>query len=136
MLDEKARTTLAGLQLNLNITITQKHDPSKPDHLVLASDPKPGTDVAAGDTVKLVVNSLAAPAEQTAASNDGLVPVPDYAGRNSTDTMNELEQLGFAASYSTVTSHLQSPGYVVKTDPSAGSRLPRGSAVKVIIAVE
>jgi len=133
MVDDKAKMALKNLKLGLEITITQKSDPDQSEHQVLACDPKPGTLLTAGDTVHLIVNIHTASVE-TPEPDHGLVSVPDYAGRSGKEAIKELEKLGFAVSDSTEKTRLQSPGYVIKTDPSAGAKLPHGSTIKVIIA--
>ena len=137
MVDEKAKTTLKNLNLNLDITVTQQSDPSQPDRIVLACEPKTGSEISTGAVVHLTVNSiagLATPSTQAVPSDDGSVQVPDYTGHGYMDAMSDLDRLGFVASYSTVRSHAQTPGHVVDTEPAAGSKLPRGSTVKVIFA--
>ncbi len=134
MIDSKAREKLEDLKLGLTITIMQKEDTSKPDHVVLTCDPKPGTTLSQGAAVSLVVNSLSDAPAPPDASSSSVITVPNYVGRNGEEAVNDLGHLGLIATSSEERSHLQSAGNVIRTSPSAGSQLPPGSEVTVYIA--
>jgi len=77
--------------------------------------------------------------------SDGKPPIPaqtakqetvtlgEYTGRQGEDVMTDLQQLGLSPSISKEKKTAPS-GTVVSTDPPAGSRLPSGSKVLIIVA--
>ena len=135
VIDTKAQKQLEELHLGLTITEIPKQDASQPEHVVLSCEPPPGSPLQQGDAVHLVVNSLSAKSEQAPSSSTASSSVlPDYAGHNGQDVVNDLIRQGFSASYSLEKSHLQSPGNVIKTDPPAGSQPRPGNAINVVIA--
>jgi len=132
MVEAKARALLEGQ--GLAVTVIQKQDPAQPDRVVLNCDPKPGTHCQAGDKIQLVVNNLPAQAQQPATNNQSLVTVADYTGRSGQEAVDDLQRHGFNVNYTMEASRLQSRGNVIKTIPPAGSMLPAGTEVKVVIA--
>src|SRR5581483_5423018 len=89
---------------------------------VLAQDPKPGKRAKPGTRVTLQV-----------AKGQASVAVPDVTGQTQQDAQNALRQAGFGAKAVQVPSS-QPSGTVVAQNPSAGTKLARGSSVRLNVA--
>lgn len=127
VLDSKAKTLVEDA--GLKVVIATDADASKPDHMIIACDPKPGTQVERGSTVRLTVNTP--PARTT---EQKTVTVENYYGRTSQDAINDLRQRGLSPTWTTEPSRLQPSGYVIRTEPAAGARIPLGGSITVVIA--
>jgi serine/threonine-protein kinase len=132
MVDSKAYSKLQALGLKVETTIVS--DPSQPERIVMASDPKPDTTVAKGSTVKLSINAVkAAAGEQNTTSAQPLF-ISDYTGKISKDAISDLQNNGFTVEWQTEASQAQASGCVTRTIPPAGSQVVSGSKVTVVIA--
>lgn len=87
---------------------------------VLSSDPAPGTAVARGSAVRLVV-----------ASGSNLVP--DVVGMDAVGAASSMRAAGFVPAQTTVASD-RPTGTVVGVEPAAGSAVRLGSAVTILVA--
>lgn len=87
---------------------------------VLSSDPAPGTAVARGSAVRLVV-----------ASGSNLVP--DVVGMDAAGAASSMRAAGFVPAQTTVASD-RPMGAVVGVEPAAGSAARLGSAVTILVA--
>jgi len=87
---------------------------------VLSSDPAPGTAVARGSAVRLVV-----------ASGSNLVP--DVVGMDAAGAASSMRAAGFVPAQTTVASD-RPTGTVVGVEPAAGSAVRLGSAVTILVA--
>ncbi|MFI6485360.1 Stk1 family PASTA domain-containing Ser/Thr kinase [Nonomuraea sp. NPDC050663] len=94
---------------------------SKPQGTVIATDPKPGTEVSEGKTVTLFVPSAR-------------VEVPDVAQWSLKDAEKELKGLGFKVTVVEQASPDIPAGSVIMTNPPAGTQLPTGGSVTLVIS--
>ncbi|GAA4054203.1 Stk1 family PASTA domain-containing Ser/Thr kinase [Nonomuraea soli] len=94
---------------------------SKPQGTVIATDPKPGTEVSEGKTVTLFVPSAR-------------VEVPDVAQWSQKDAEKELKGLGFKVTVVEQASPDIPAGSVIMTNPPAGTQLPTGGSVTLVIS--
>ncbi|GAA4239245.1 Stk1 family PASTA domain-containing Ser/Thr kinase [Actinomadura meridiana] len=93
---------------------------------VISSDPQPGTNAKKGSAVTLVVSQgKKAPPE---------VEVPDVTGKPYAVAKKMLEEQGFEPEKSVETNDSVTRGNVVSTDPSGGSKAPKGSSVTVVVS--
>jgi eukaryotic-like serine/threonine-protein kinase len=86
---------------------------------VIAEDPQPDTQLAQGSTVTLTVS---VPGE-----------VPDTEGMSVDTARSTLSAAGYGVSKTQYTTNEGAGGRVIGTDPSAGTNLPPGTAVTLIV---
>jgi beta-lactam-binding protein with PASTA domain len=128
MTASKARRSLEAL--GLKVVETAGSDATQADKIVLGCDPKAGEKVARGSIVHLTVNARPE-GGRTAA---GLVSLKNYAGTRAQVAVQELTALGLTPSLKPIVSQNQPSGFVIETEPPAGSQLPRGARVAVVVA--
>ena len=112
-----ARAALSGMQLV--VTTTSKFSDTAPAGQVISTLPTPGTSLARGSTVALVVSK-----------GPDLVPVPSMSGVTSIDgAITVLQRAGLTAG------NVSGPaaGAPVSTTPSAGQQVKRGSSVDIVL---
>jgi eukaryotic-like serine/threonine-protein kinase len=90
---------------------------------VLSSDPKAGTEVAAGSRVNLSVSK-------------GGGEVPDVLGQAQEDAENAIRDAGFRPAVREIDSPGSQPGTVLQQNPGAGTTLARGSTVTIVVAAQ
>jgi beta-lactam-binding protein with PASTA domain len=103
---------------------------------VISQDPAAGTKVDKGSTVSYVVSTgspspTATPTPTPSASG---VSVPNVYGMQSTVAAQELTAVGLTVAYREKANTGQQPGTVVKIRPDAGTVVPAGSTVLLVIA--
>jgi eukaryotic-like serine/threonine-protein kinase len=110
-----------GLRVSFSEQESEDEDPGT----VLRQSPEPGTRVAEGSTVTLTV-----------ASEPERVDVPDVIGQGEREAVNAITDAGLTARVRTeeVAPDDPSIGQVVRTNPSAGREVDRGSTVSVTVA--
>ncbi len=115
-----ARNVLVQNSLGLG-TVTQV-DSDQPEGYVLSSTPAAGQQVDKDSLVNITVSN-------------GKVAVPDVLGKSESEAKSQLQQAGgFDVSVSTVEDGTVSPGTVIDQSPSGGTKVKRGSAVKITVA--
>jgi beta-lactam-binding protein with PASTA domain/tRNA A-37 threonylcarbamoyl transferase component Bud32 len=90
---------------------------------VISSTPAEGTLLQKGQTVTLVVSS-----------GPRQVAVPDLVGKDSGDATDQLTNVGLEASISERETTDEDPGTVLEQDPAAGTKVAKGSQVKLVVA--
>jgi eukaryotic-like serine/threonine-protein kinase len=119
--ESEARSSLEGAGFEVNRT-EQAHD-SVPEGNVIGTNPAPGTQVAPGQTVTMVVST-----------GPGTVQVPNVVGVEDDDAADALEAQGFNVSQvSQSTNNPNEDGIVLRTEPSPGSQVPPGSTVIIVV---
>lgn len=103
--------------------ITYGNVPSKQPGEVLHQDPAAGINVKKGKTVSLTVNGEA---EQ--------VVVEDVKGYKQQDAYDALKALDLSPKIQAVADDDTAVGYVVKTDPAAGSTVSTGTTVTIYVS--
>jgi len=133
-----AEARLALESAGLRIEATDVQDSSKPDGLVLALDPKAGTLVPPGAPVRVKVNDNPAPpahATHTAPPQEPpMVIVPDYTGIPGKDAASDAYARNLKPEWQYQESPRWSGGTVILTAPPAGSRVPPGSKIMLMLA--
>jgi beta-lactam-binding protein with PASTA domain/tRNA A-37 threonylcarbamoyl transferase component Bud32 len=123
----QASSTLSGAGLTLGSTSEQPSD-SVPEGLIMSQSPGPGSEVPPGSSVDVVVSS--GPEEPET------VTVPDVSGQSTSAAVSNLE----AAGLEVASQGIQRPdpsvpeGFVIGTNPSAGSEVPEGTVVTLIVS--
>jgi beta-lactam-binding protein with PASTA domain/tRNA A-37 threonylcarbamoyl transferase component Bud32 len=130
--DAEAKLADAGLVG----AVTQAPSTTVPAGSVISQDPAAGTKVDKGSTVSYVVSSgspspTATPTPTPSASG---VSVPNVYGMQSTVAAQELTAVGLTVAYREKANTGQQPGTVVKIRPDAGTVVPAGSTVLLVIA--
>jgi len=120
----QAGQTLATKNLTGNFV---EEDSDQPPGTVLRSDPAAG-----GPVAKLPQGG--SPTVTVVIAREPLVPVPDVTGLDPAGALAALTQAGFQASQSTVSSETVPAGGVIGTEPTAGTPLAKGTAVKVLVS--
>ena len=90
---------------------------------VLSSNPAPGTKVAPGTGVELVISS-----------GPPLCQVPDVTGQSVAAATSAIKEACAAAVTVTTESADAEPNTVLRTSPPAGSKVPTGGAIRLIAA--
>ena len=108
---------------DLTFEITYGNVPSKQPGEVLRQTPAAGMTVKKGKTVSLTVNGEA---EQ--------VVVEDVKGYKQQDAYDALKELNLSPKIQAVTDDDTAVGYVVKTDPAAGSTVSTGTTVTIYVS--
>jgi serine/threonine-protein kinase len=90
---------------------------------VISSTPAEGTLLQKGQTVTLVVSS-----------GPRQVAVPALVGKDSGDATDQLTNVGLEASISERETTDADPGTVLEQDPKAGTKVAKGSQVKLVVA--
>jgi serine/threonine-protein kinase len=116
-----ARDLLEGK--NFQVVVNPKSDDTVPVDQVIDQSPKGGTKAPRGSTVTVTVSS-----------GRQQVPVPNVAGRDQSAAANILGQAGFNVSTQTTSSDTVTAGSVIRTEPSAGTPLAKGSSVTMIVS--
>ena len=115
---DEARDRLGAIGLRAQ---TVREDSSEAAGTVLRTEPRAGSLVVAGTTVRLAVSS------------GTLVRVPDVVGDDDAAAQRTLTSVGLTAA----ATYLASPkpsGTVTQTDPAAGTEVPRGARVAVSVS--
>lgn len=108
---------------DLTFEITYGNVPSKQPGEVLRQTPAAGMTVKKGKTVSLTVNGEA---EQ--------IVVEDVKGYKQQDAYDALKALNLSPKIQAVADDDTAVGYVVKTDPAAGSTVSTGTAVTIYVS--
>jgi serine/threonine-protein kinase len=118
---ERAEGERRVRERGFEIQITQVESP-RPAGTVIAQQPDPGTVYGEGGIVALTV-----------AGSSILIAVPDVTGLRSAPAQARLRAAGFRPRAETISSR-RPRGQVVRQIPAAGTDVPRGSAVVVIVS--
>jgi serine/threonine-protein kinase len=127
--------TAAGLKLG---TVTQQTSTTVPAGSVVSQDPAADEKVDKGETVSIVVSSGSpspspTPTPTTSPTTSG-VAVPNVLGVDSSTAEQQLTALGLQAAYRQKPNTGQPSGTVVNIRPAAGTVVPAGSTVLLVIA--
>ncbi len=90
---------------------------------IIRTEPEAGTTVAKGSTVIYIVSS-----------GVGNVEVPDVAGYTQSSAVSTLESAGFEVNIVEANDDDISSGYVISTNPSAGTTVAKGTTVTVTVS--
>lgn len=121
---DEARTTIAGLGLELAVTTVESHDDDAPAGTVLASTPAAGATVEEGGAVELAVSLGPAP-----------VTVPDVSGEGRADAAAALVDAGLDPVVVDQRHDDALPrGAVLETRPAAGAEARRGDEVGLVLS--
>ena len=93
---------------------------------IAEQDPKPGEKVKENSTVTVKISS--GPAEKTA-------KVPNVTGKSEADAQKQLEDKGFVVASETDYSDSVPQGYVISTNPTAGTEWAEGNTVTMVVSM-
>jgi serine/threonine-protein kinase len=132
----QADAELALADAGLVGAATQATSTTVPAGSVISQDPAAGAKVDKGSTVNYVVSTGSpspSPTPTPSPSASG-VSVPNVYGMQSTVAAQELKAAGLTVAYREKSNTGQQPGTVVKIRPDAGTVVPQGSTVLLVIA--
>jgi len=135
---EDARKVLRAL--GLNVTEATVNDAGKPDGVVLGSEPKAGSDIQPGATVRLRINvrpNESAPVvveRPPEPRTPAMLIVQDYVGMDGKDAANDLRSRGLNYEWRYEFSNRYTVNTVIVTDPPAGSRIQSGGKIYLVLA--
>lgn len=89
---------------------------------VMSQNPKSGTSVDEGSTVKIVV------------SKGYTVPVPDVTGKKAQDAKDALQKVGLACNIVTEPSDSISQGNVIRQSIESGKKVEQGTIVEIVVS--
>ena len=101
----------------------QRPTPGTPAGIVVDQDPAAGTSIVVGTAVSVTVSAT-----------DPSVEVPDVRQQSSANAQALLGQVSLRLQVTGSQSTVQAAGIVLTQDPVAGSRVPTGSAVSVVMS--
>ena len=101
---------------------TYKYSERVAKGVVLAADPKPGTELKPGTAVDVVVSKGPRP-----------IKVPDFTGKDADTAVEELKSRGFEVDVSEENSDSVAKGNVISQKPSSG-RLFRGDTIRLVVS--
>ena len=107
----------------LNLTVKEEPSATVEADKVISQNPAPQTEVAKGTAVEVVVSS-----------GRNQKAVPDVSGSELADAANELGQAGFKTKTAREASNSVDEGKVIRTDPPAGTRVPEGDTITIIVS--
>jgi len=116
-----ARSEITGAGLKVGSVSEDDGSSGQSAGTVVAQDPDGGASVAKDTSVNLVIAA------------EGGASVPDVTGSDQATARSKLESLGFNVTSSGAES-TQPEGTVIDQEPSAGSSVPAGSTVTIIVA--
>jgi serine/threonine-protein kinase len=122
---DAARAAIEGVRLEVG-TVTYEVSAVIAEGSVISQDPEAGTLVAAGTKVHLVVSAGA----------DALI-IPEIVGNAENEALFALSEAGFLTTQITIErrpSADMAEGFVISTEPPAGSALAPGGTVTVVIS--
>ncbi len=109
-------------RLHVRPAFSTRHSSTAPG-VAIAQSPSPGTSVADGSTVKVVLSSGPPP-----------VAVPAVVGRSSVSAESLLAHAGLRYATSTVAAPGSQPGIVTHQSPASSTMAPQGSTVALSVA--
>ena len=134
-----AETAISGAGLKVG-TVTQQPSTTVATGLVISQSPTAGQTVDKGSTVSFVVStgspspsSSPSPSLSPSPSASG-VSVPNVYGLQSAVAEQQLNSVGLQVAYRQKADSGQPPGTVLKIQPDAGTVVPSGSTVLLVIA--
>jgi serine/threonine-protein kinase len=129
--DAETRLADAGLDVG---TVSQSTSTTVPAGSVISQDPAADTKVDKGSTVSFVVSTGSPSPSPSPSPTSAGVAVPNVYGMPSTVAASELSAAGLTVAFRQKANTGQEPGTVVKIRPDAGTVVPEGSTVLLVIA--
>jgi serine/threonine-protein kinase len=133
MSQSNAEAALADVGLELG-TVAQEQSASVPAGAVIRQDPPAGEEVDKGSSVSIVVSTGSPSPTPTPSPTSSEVEVPNVYGMQSAVAEQELAALGLSTAFRQKPNTGQPPGTVVSVRPDAGTMVPEGSTVLLVIA--
>jgi eukaryotic-like serine/threonine-protein kinase len=131
MAEAEAQAALDGVGLRLG-AVTPEMSTTVPSGQVIRQDPAAGVVVAKGSAVGIVVSSGSpSPSPSPSAST---VSVPNVLSMDAATATSALEGAGLVVDVKQKGGTGQPPGTVLETSPGAGTEVPVGSTVRLVIA--
>jgi serine/threonine-protein kinase len=120
---ERARQILQERGLNLRVG-GRKFSNTTPKNYILEQDPEPGTKLKKGETVTVILSKGVA-----------MIKVPDVVGLDEADAGSVLGNKGLSVGkIEREYSKDYAEGVVISQDPEAGTKVPKGSSVDLVIS--
>ena len=110
-----------GLRWEIENVRTRKAKPGT----IAGQNPRPGTRVAPGQTIRLALETEAPP--------PNLIKLPLFEGRSIEAVQTELRKLGLRVKVANVKTNRVKPGIVVRQEPKAGTAVRRGHTVQLTV---
>jgi serine/threonine-protein kinase len=121
---------IAGVQEQANqLGLLLDRQPAQPSDTVpvdrvISTDPRPGTAVQRGDTIKVTVSS-----------GKEQVQVPNMIGQTRAEANNTLKAAGLILGPVSQEPSDRTVGEVIRTDPGAGISVDKGSQVNIVLSL-
>jgi eukaryotic-like serine/threonine-protein kinase len=119
--EDQARAALA--KLNLGAEVVEFEAPNIAPGTVITTNPKAGTKVNKGTTVKVVI------------AKEPQTPIPDVTGKDQATASNILTAAGFQPLFTPTPSNTVPAGIVISTVPPAGTKADKGTQVSVAVSI-
>jgi len=105
------------------VSVQNQESPDQPQGTVMSQQPAAGSTAGPGSVITLVVSA-----------GKGQAPVDDVTGMTEFDAVAALARSGFAPQKTTEPSDTVPQGNVIRTDPAAGTVIPKGSQVTLVVS--
>lgn len=111
-------------ELGLKVETTEESSDEVDAGYIISQDLEPGTQIEEGMTINLVVST----------GSNNYTSVPDVKNRSASEAASLLRQNGFAVSEQSEYSDSVDEGLVIRTNPSAGASVSKGSTVTIYVS--
>lgn len=121
-------TTAQGVAETLNLTgvLVEQYSADAAKGTTFAQVPEAGGQVAAGDTLVIIVSKGPEPEK---------ADVPDVKGKSESDAVSKVEDAGFESAVSKVYNSDVAKGKVIAQVPEAGSNERTGSTIQIVVSL-
>ncbi|MBR6013191.1 MAG: Stk1 family PASTA domain-containing Ser/Thr kinase [Selenomonadaceae bacterium] len=118
-------------KLSLNLGSTYEKESSSDPGTVLSTDPKAGTKIIRGQNIDLIISR----GESEKSKSENKISVPDVHNASLEVARAGIEGRGLTVGSVSYETSSQAEGTVVSQNPAAGSEIPSGGVVDLVIAV-
>jgi len=122
----EAAAVSSATSAELTPLVTEQYSDMAVEGAVATQSPSPGSTVARGDTLVIVVSKGEAPAK---------AKVPNVVGKSQADAESAIEKAGFSVAVTKVYYDTVAKGKVIAQQPEADSSVNKGSEVQIVVSL-
>ena len=122
---ENANSLLKAMNVELTILTDKEYSDDIPEGSVSRTDPEAGTELKNGQVVTVYISM---------GPENKLVKVPSVVGASLENARTSITAHGLECSVKEEYSDKVAAGYVIRTDPEAGTEVEEGTTVKIVVS--